>query len=276
MADPQQQQDLLNNPVFIVGAPRSGTSWLNWMLASHPAVVGGPETNFFLLEFGEAIRKFRAGAERNWPHSGLHHYIDETTFLNCIRETWSTVFRDRIAGKPGARLLVEKTPKHGAYIDVIRIVFPTARFVHCYRDSLACVASHLAAGRTWAGERAPKTAWHGAKLWRRRVAEIEQSLRELDPDACRHVSYEALKRDPATTLHGLFAWLQAAHDGDTVKRIVDENNRQNLEKKLAEDNFDSFVATPSKQAERRLNWGQRLIVRCITREWRRRLRAEHG
>ena len=33
--------------IFLVGCPRSGTTWLQAMLSSHPTVYTGPETQFF-------------------------------------------------------------------------------------------------------------------------------------------------------------------------------------------------------------------------------------
>jgi LPS sulfotransferase NodH len=271
MSSPHLEK-LANNPVFILGAPRSGTSWLNWMLTTHPAIVGGPETNFFLLGFGDAVRKYQAGAVRNWPHSGLHHYLDQPAFLNAIRQTWQTVFAEVITANPNAELLIEKTPKHGAYIDVIRQVFPTARFIHCHRDSLGCVASHLAAGRTWAGERAPKSALHAAKLWRRRVAEIEKSLNDLERLSYQRISYETLKEDPAPVLGKTLNWLDIPYTSEQLQTMVETNTRKNLEKKLAEKEFDSFLSQPDAKATRRLNWAQRMTVQYVTRNWREKMR----
>src|SRR5947208_10995760 len=37
----------MNPFVFIVGAQRSGTTWLQRLLASHPAIAGGQESHLF-------------------------------------------------------------------------------------------------------------------------------------------------------------------------------------------------------------------------------------
>ncbi len=45
------------NRVFIVGAPRSGTTLLQSMLAAHPRTVSFPETQYFVSSGGLAERR---------------------------------------------------------------------------------------------------------------------------------------------------------------------------------------------------------------------------
>src|SRR3954469_7285830 len=44
---------LCPDPVFIIGAPRSGTSILVWALAQHPRLWGGPESNLLYHLYGD-------------------------------------------------------------------------------------------------------------------------------------------------------------------------------------------------------------------------------
>jgi hypothetical protein len=73
-----------HNLVFIVGCPRSSTTWLQRLLASHPAIKTGPETDMFSNYVGRAIRAFRA--DRHRPRrKGLQCYLSEADFLALQR-----------------------------------------------------------------------------------------------------------------------------------------------------------------------------------------------
>lgn len=51
--------------IFIVGAPRSGTTWLQLMLARHPAISTCQETHLFSSYLGPMHKAWRAHASDN-------------------------------------------------------------------------------------------------------------------------------------------------------------------------------------------------------------------
>src|SRR5258707_1139069 len=68
------------SPVFIVGAQRSGTSWVQRMLCAHPHIVGGQESHLFsgylapLWQRWNTERDLRDGGSRT---IGLACYLTE-------------------------------------------------------------------------------------------------------------------------------------------------------------------------------------------------------
>ena len=44
---PTSLPPVLLRPLFIVGAPRSGTTWVQRLLTAHPRIVGGTESHLF-------------------------------------------------------------------------------------------------------------------------------------------------------------------------------------------------------------------------------------
>jgi len=106
-------------PVFIVGMPRSGTTLVEQILASHPSVHGAGE----LRALGQAV-----------AHGG--------NFPNDLAR-WSKADLARI-GKdylerlnrlaPDALRVIDKLPSNFLYAGLIPLLLPGARIIHCRRD----------------------------------------------------------------------------------------------------------------------------------------------
>lgn len=140
-------------PVFIVGPPRSGTTLLQSILASHSTVDTLPETHFFenvIPALGQmyfdpnsefpicgipTIRKelLRAGFDLGWEK-------DERKFKG---QTTKSIFEYLVSSyiDPSSLIFVEKTPGHARYIPQIRIFYPDAAFIAVVRHPVESVGS---------------------------------------------------------------------------------------------------------------------------------------
>lgn len=129
-------------PVFIVGMPRSGTSLVEQILASHPSVFGAGELN----DIGRAAHALggvgpsgvvflpgpgpvtRAGVERI-----------ERDYLGTLR---------RLA--PNATRVTDKMPTNFLHLGLIAAAFPKSRVLHCTRDPLdtcwSCYTQNFSGG----------------------------------------------------------------------------------------------------------------------------------
>jgi tetratricopeptide (TPR) repeat protein len=112
-------------PIFIVGMPRSGTSLLEQVLASHPSVCGG----------GESARMQSLLA--NWA-------ADYPACVNAIaRRDICTLAARYLELLPahGAAHITDKTPYNFLHLGLIHAMFPEARIIHCCRDPVdTCVS----------------------------------------------------------------------------------------------------------------------------------------
>ncbi|MGZ3253343.1 MAG: sulfotransferase, partial [Burkholderiaceae bacterium] len=106
-------------PVFIVGMPRSGTTLVEQILASHPNVHGAGELSALRLAI-ESEGAFPEGVG-NWSGDDLrrigHSYLARIEPL--------ARGRDR---------LVDKMPANFLYAGLIPLILPGARIIHCRRD----------------------------------------------------------------------------------------------------------------------------------------------
>jgi tetratricopeptide (TPR) repeat protein len=113
-------------PVFIVGLPRSGTTLTEQILASHSQVFGAGELPYI----GEAFE--RLAAEMN----GTAAPIDCVPFLDraaCERIAQRHLDRLRELSDLAPRI-ADKMPDNYLYLGLIATLFPQAKLIHCRRD----------------------------------------------------------------------------------------------------------------------------------------------
>lgn len=113
-------------PIFIVGMPRSGTSLVEQILASHPDVAAGGE-----LEVLPDIERAAAellGRSETYPECLIGATAEEMARL-------AERYRSAIAQiAQGARYVTDKLPPNYERLGLIQRLFPEARIVHTRRD----------------------------------------------------------------------------------------------------------------------------------------------
>jgi tetratricopeptide (TPR) repeat protein len=169
-------------PIFIVGMPRSGSSLIEQILASHPGVQGLGET----LALGAVLDgpfPYGEGEAGPRPFARLAQaYLDAITARG-----WST---DRAS--------VDKTLENHLHVGAIHLMFPRAIILHSLRDPvdtcLACYRQNFATG----AETLYDLGEIGAEYVRYR--QIMDHWRALLPGRIIDVRYEDLVADPATKI----------------------------------------------------------------------------
>lgn len=206
--------------VFLVGAPRSGTTWLQLLLGQHPGIATAQETHLVDWYMGKLDAAWeREGQVEIVRRVGLHGLISEQDFENVLRHFAGTVLGAILARKPGAGVVLEKTPAHVEHWRLIHRVLPDARFVHLIRDPRAVVASLKRVANTWGGDWAPKAAVDGARMWATAVSQRE-AMRGALGDAYVEVKYEDLRGDPVGCLSDLYRWLGLEADVEGARAAV--------------------------------------------------------
>ncbi len=185
-------------PLFIVGCPRSGTTWVQRMLRALPGAVGGEESHFFEA-FAPALDFYRRAAAE--PRQvGPVCYLDPESFLNELRRLWVVFHEPLLGAEPTTRVLVEKTPGHVRFAREISEVLPRARFLHLIRDGRAVVSSLLAASSTWGRTWAPGRAGGAARMWRDHVQHGLAIRTLVGEERYLEMRYEDFREDPISSL----------------------------------------------------------------------------
>jgi len=135
------------NPIFIVGCPRSGTTVLTVQLGRHPDIVTTPETSFF-----ELITHFWPIVLRKQPVSNknvdkifkIPRFRKLNLNLNEVKQlldntdrshrSFFCVLMECFRNQSGKSFWCEKTPRHLYHVKKILEFFPNAKIIHIVRD----------------------------------------------------------------------------------------------------------------------------------------------
>lgn len=124
-------------PIFSVGFPRSGTTLLEQMLASHPNLVTSDEAPSLGLCTEELVKKF--GALELIP--SMLGTLSEPEIVRLRSLYWEQIDRVMPAGALEGKRLVDKLPLNTVNLYVARLMFPTAKVIVSLRDPRDVVLS---------------------------------------------------------------------------------------------------------------------------------------
>jgi hypothetical protein len=125
-------------PVFVFGFPRSGTTLVEQILTSHPAIVGLGEANLTV-----ATREaFEAAAGGPFPQilDSIGH-AQAGRLLTRARSVYLETISQQPDFDENARWFVDKTPLNGMEYSFLRLIFPEAAAIHVVRHPLDSVLS---------------------------------------------------------------------------------------------------------------------------------------
>ncbi len=187
-------------PVFVVGMPRSGTTLIEQILASHPSVHGAGELRTLHL-LSHRIEGFPASVS---DLSGAQ--------LKALGEAYLAHVTQMAEGRPH---VVDKMPSNFLLCGLIRIVLPDAKIIHSRRDPIdVCLSCYT---KLFAGEQA--FAYDQTELGRFHLAYqgLMAHWRAVLPAShFLEVDYEAVVDDLEVQARRIFAFLGQPWD----KRVL--------------------------------------------------------
>ena len=122
--------------VFVLGMPRSGTSLVEQIVASHPQVHGGGELPF-LVHAQEAI----AGRlQSSGPYPECMQSLNHSIARECCQQYLSQL--EDYSYK--VMRITDKLPSNFLRVGLIKTLFPNAKIIHCQRNAMdTCTSSFL-------------------------------------------------------------------------------------------------------------------------------------
>jgi hypothetical protein len=211
--------------VFIVGFPRSGTTWVMWLLAQLPSVAAIQQSGIFhafekLENWWRKDHRFTRGegGKEKLGMEGMASVLSYDDYVECVRPMISRIFQRVAEASLGTEIVVEQTPENMEYERTVRDVFPDALFIEVIRDPRDCYCSMRRAVRTWAGG-FPQTPIHIANRW----VEYIRRGRVLRAATENHVEvrYEDLSADPVAELKRIGRSLGLELDEATYQTAVE-------------------------------------------------------
>jgi hypothetical protein len=218
------QDQVCPDPVFVVGAPRSGTTVLASALGRHTEFWNSAESFFLytLFAHGRAEAAYLPVLNGQPQWLGVNN-VSQEEFLAYAGLGFNALFTSR----SGGRRWVEKTPIDTLIIDTLAGLFPGAKFVHILRDARTTVRSMLSHRiatrnpRVAARENVPADVIEGEVVpewttdfrvacltWRRHVR-VALEFGEKHPERCLTVRHDLLVSDPEETFRQICVFLGA-------------------------------------------------------------------
>lgn len=220
---PKNQSDL--DAVFVVGAPRSGTTLLQRMLAVHPS--------FFSIQGETGIFSWQSVFRRESNPFGL----DVTTHSDILEGSKDIVdYFSRsvrfLSGKAHGARFVEKTPQHVLWLPFILKYFPNAQVIHIVRDGRDCFCS----ARNHPNIPQRSSASSFASYWKRCV---RAAMQHESPNRLITISYEDLVSETESTLQSLMSTL-----GESFVQIQTEPNYLSQDLRSRRPEFNRLLSVP--------------------------------
>ena len=164
--------------VFIIGSPRSGTTMLQILLASHPQVASTVEQTLFTHYVAPWLEAWQSEVhnidERGWK-LGLPILWQEEELVDVLREFLRRAYTKILASKPGATHILDKHPGYSHHLGTIKRFLPAARFIHVIRDGRDVACSMMAVHKKMGF--APKQIQGAAAKWKRFVSAASEGAR---------------------------------------------------------------------------------------------------
>ena len=214
---------ICRNPVFIIGAERSGTTILALALGEHSQLWYSCEGHFFpgLFEPRRLEHIYERGRFRyRWIQE---EGVTREEFLESLGMGINALFTSRSGGKRW----IEKTPQNTLMVGALADMYPGALFLHILRDGrrvvhsmtsfLAGVEGEIRAERTTGG-RAPKWAEDfriACATWRDYV-QAAMSFASNCPDRCLTVRNEDLVADAEECFSSIFDFLGVCYENPPI------------------------------------------------------------
>ena len=120
------------DPIFIVGLPRSGSTLIEQILASHSQVDGTLE----LPDIPRLAHQFRSrnGTDDPPPYPAILNELSAEEF----REMGEKYIEETQVYRQGAAFFVDKMPSNFREIGLIQLILPNARIIDARREPMAC------------------------------------------------------------------------------------------------------------------------------------------
>ncbi len=185
------------DPIYIVGLPRSGSTLLEQILASHPDVDGTQEL--------QDIPRIVSELQGQGPNRGGACYPDLLPGLDpLLFEPLGRRYLDETrVYRRGRPRFVDKMPNNFWHIGLIHLMLPNARIIDIRREPMACCVSNLK--QLFARGQEFCYGIEEIARYYRTYLELMRHWNRVLPGRVLRVSYEDLVEDLGTSVRQILA-----------------------------------------------------------------------
>jgi len=199
------------DPIFIVGLPRSGSTLVEQILATHPMIEGTSE----LPDSYVLIRALEPDP-RIAPNATPYPELLASLAFDRFRELGALYLdRTRIQRKTDRPFFIDKMPNNWMHVGLIQLILPNAKIIDARRHPLACGLSNFkqlyARGQEFSYDLA-----HFGRHYADYVRLMSHWERVL-PGRVHRLVHERLVEDPETEIRKLLDYLGLPFDAACLR-----------------------------------------------------------
>lgn len=229
------------DPIFILGMPRSGSTLVEQILASHPQIEGTAELPDIIViarALEEAEGKFTDEPWERYPEMLADLSADELAELGELY-----LERTRVQRHTQRPFFTDKMPNNWLHVGLIRLILPNARIVDVRRHPLACGFSnfkqHYARGQEFSYDLA-----HFGSYYRDYVR-LMRHFDTASPGAVHRLIYEDLVEDPRREVGRLLDYAGVPFDEACMrfhetKRVVRTASAEQVRRPINSSGIDQW------------------------------------
>lgn len=125
-------------PIFVVGLPRSGSTLIEQILASHSMVEGTQE----LPDIQRIVHELQ-GRQLNFDnprYPGVLPELDAAAIRRFGEQYIADTMPNRVLGRP---YFIDKMPNNFRHVGLIHLILPNARIIDARREAMSCCFSNF-------------------------------------------------------------------------------------------------------------------------------------
>ena len=222
-------------PIFILGMPRAGSTLIEQILASHPAIEGTGE-----LPDIPMIARRLGGRSRAYPDCLTD--LDPAELHALGAEYLDRAQVQRATDLP---MFIDKLPNNWAHTGLIRLILPRARIIDARRHPLACGFSnfkqHYARGQNFAYDLGDIGTYYSDYV------RLMRHIDAVQPDLVHRVIHEDLVDNPEHEVRRLLDFLDLPFDPACLafhenKRAVRTPSSEQVRRPISRDGLEQYRA----------------------------------
>lgn len=213
----------LRRNILISGCPRSGTSWVHFLISNHPDAITCRETHLYDKYIGP-LKDWFDKEKLYKGNDGLSALYSESEFIeNILTPLVEQVFNKISENSEVNKVVVEKTPASILHHQLIHKIQNDVLMIFVVRDPRAVYASFKA------GSTEPWGSWMKKGLidfclsWNKYVIAYIAAKNYWKENRLTLVKYEDLKLHSNIELSKLFDSLALDYTPEMIQEIVNEN-----------------------------------------------------
>ena len=242
------------DPIFIVGLPRSGSTLVEQILASHSAIEGTTELRALPYLAGRLGGKLKAGD----PIVKYPEVLANLDAANLKGLGDEYLWRARMHRRLGRPRFIDKMPNNFAHVGMLALILPNAKIIDVRRHPLACCFSnfkqHFGSGQEFSYSLTDLGRYYFDYV------ELMAHWDEVLPGKVHRVIYEELVAEPERQIRALADYLGVGFEPAMLR--FHENDR--------------LVRTASAEQVRRPISGEHLEDWKHYEPWIQALKSELG